>query len=467
VLSPIAAHAQQAEERAFEDAMRNAAPRAPISTDGDAEGRLGTQRMRRANSVASDILRRRMAQDRPSDLALLDEARDAEVIVVRGTYDRVQDVLRAIGVDHVVLPPRLIARLPLMSTQTVMLNCPGALSAPAIASVRRAVETGGFFVTTDWALSTVARAFPDTIRRTGRNTANDVVEVHIHDETEHPFLTHVAATDDRPRWWLEDASYPIGIVSPESVTLLISSERMKRRYGSDAIAVSFGHGEGTVLHTTSHFYLQQARLTSERERARGSRFAEEVGLGDEDVEALRQRGVDDVALGEVLAAYSVQQLLTNVIVEKRRRNVALLARFALRATRAATLYQSADTGSAHVAELREDFLLRPLDAQREGEMIRVRDLFGREGFIERSAVETREEAQPPRVENTARDRNRTAVRREPRERRARREVPRATPVARATMGCGASHTGGGTLPAALLFAALLFAARRRGSTPRF
>lgn len=391
VVCPCAVQAQHAEERAFmnelSDPMGLPQPAPRAMSDGDANGRLGSQRMRAANRVASGILRRRMAASRASELALLDDARDAEVIVIRGEHDRVQDVLRAIGIRHVVLPPYLLSRLPVMSTQTIMLNCPGELSARAQRTVRRAVETGAFLVTTDWALSTVARMFPRTIRPTGAQTADDVVSVHVHEEGEHAFLQHVAREGDRPRWWLEGASYPIRIVDPARVRVLIESDQMRRRYGSGPIAVTFDAGEGAVLHTTSHFFLQQARLVGTRERSRGSRFAEDVGLGQADVDALRAEGADDVAVGEVLAAYSIQQLLANVVVEKRRQNVRLLREFSLRATRAVALRESAEADAAEVARLEADFRLRPLGVS-EGAMIRVRDLFGREGFVERAAVQS-------------------------------------------------------------------------------
>lgn len=112
------------EKKAFKEALQSAMPTAG-ATDGNATGKLGTGRMRSANRVASQVLEKRMRKRRPNDLKLLRQAGAADVVVVLGSYDRVQDVLRAVKIKHVVVPPRLVHRIPLMSTQTLMINCPG------------------------------------------------------------------------------------------------------------------------------------------------------------------------------------------------------------------------------------------------------------------------------------------------------------------------------------------------------
>jgi len=396
-MAPALVGAQAAEEQYFLDEANRAMPararRGSSPSDGRAGGQLGTQEMRQANTVASQLVRRRMQSTRPRDLELLENAREAEVIVIRGSYDRVQDVLTALETDHVVLPPRLIAQLPLMSTQTVMVNCPGNMSRAGVEKLRRFVETGGFLVTTDWALRLATRAFPETIRRGGRNTGNDVVPVEVVDH-DHPFVDNVQATDDTLRWWLEGASYPIRVLDPRRVEVLLTSDVMGRRYGEAAIAVTFVEGEGRVLHTTSHFYLQQSRLASQRDRARGSAFARDLGLSDGDVDALRQEGLDDVRVGHVAGAFAMQQLISNVVITKRRENDLLLSHFQLRARGEGTLTAEADGTGEPQGEIKSGFLLRELEAR--DDMVRVRDLFGREGWVAESMIQR--PAPPPEPE---------------------------------------------------------------------
>jgi hypothetical protein len=378
--------AQAAEEAYFLDEAEQAAPSRSVATDGDADGRLGSPAMRRANRVASGLLRERMRAERPDDLALLSQAREAEVIVVAGEYDRVQDVLVAIETNHVVIPPNLIERLPLMSTQTVMLNCAGSISPAATAKLRRFVETGGFLVSTDWALLPIARAFPNTITRGGRDTTDDVVPIS-HTNHQHPFMHHVSSTGDTLRWWLEGSSYPVRVLNRRRVEVLLSSAVMRQRYGEAAIAVTFPHGDGRVLHTTSHFYLQQTHLETAREQASASTLARDLGIGASALAELRRRGLEDARLGEVAGAYAMQQLLTNVIVEKRRRNTGLLSAYRLVANQTATVRAGRTSSSPSLGEVRDGFLLRELE-RREGQ-VRVRDLFGREGWLPAVAVVTR------------------------------------------------------------------------------
>ena len=169
------------------------------------------------------------------------------------------------------------------------------------------------------------KAFPRTIAHGGTDTGNDVVQVHIHDGDE-PLLAHVKVSTNRPRWWLETSSYPIKVLDPQRVKVLMSSKEMKQRYGEGAIAVSFTAGEGKVLHMTSHFFLQQSKLVAAAEKKKGSSFARSAGLSDKSIADLKARGVDvdSTKVGELNSAYSMQAVSANLLVEKQQRNDALL-----------------------------------------------------------------------------------------------------------------------------------------------
>lgn len=419
---PALAGPPSAEQRAFEDSVRSlsAAPAPAAATrgmtmpsqqqvgpvlplkgksayassstvyefsDGNVDGSLGTSEMRKANRAAAEILQRRMQESRPDEYKLLREAAGADVVVVSGAYDRVQDVLRAVQIKHVVIPPSLLEKLPLLSTQTLMLNCPGDISAAAVQKVRSFVERGGYLVSTDWALRTTAQAFPGTIEHNGKTTPNDVVAVHVHDEKE-PLLTHVKVMREHPRWWLEGASYPIRIRDKQRVRVLMSSEEMTKKYGDGAVVVAFSWQQGKVLHMTSHFFLQQSKLVAEGEKQKGSAFAKGAGLSEREVEELRQKGVnvDEVKAGELNSAYSMQQVSTNLIVEKQGRNKELLEKhYRARATLDVPLASSSSMGaSKDAARVQRDFRLQVLE--KKGDKTRVRDLFGNEGWVPNNAV---------------------------------------------------------------------------------
>jgi len=359
-----------------------------VRPDGEFLEARGTRRMRQANRMAARILEHRMRRKRPDDLKLIREAAAADVIVVRGHYDHVEQVLQAVKVKHVVIPKRLLGRVPLMSLQTVMVNCPGRLGARAHENLRRFVRTGGYLVTTDWALSDLEHIAPGFISRGGRNTQNDVVSVTMHEGAD-PLLSHVMAGKTRPRWWLESGSYPIRVLDRKKVHVLISSAEMKKRYGHAPVVVSFRYEDGRVLHMTSHFYLQQAKLVGARERARGSSFAKAAGLDGKAVAALKKKGLDGVEAGAVSSAYSMQQVTANMLVAKARENARMLARFPFRAARAFELRADPEPGAKAVkrGKVNAGYLLRAVE--RRGERVRVRDLFGRQGWTERKNLAPR------------------------------------------------------------------------------
>ena len=366
------------EQAEFLQAVSKAKP-AGKPTDGTAKGQLGSKRMRKANEVASEIVHKRMAKKRPSDLKLLREAGAADIVVVRGGYDRVQDVLKALKVEHVVVPPRLVASIPLMSTQTLMINCPGRLSKAGIKKVQRFVKTGGFLVTTDWAIDLLPRAFPGHVKRGKRNTRDDVVKVQIHDD-DAPLLKNIKGMNENPRWWLEGSSYPIHVLNKQKVKVLIDSKEMRKKYGHAPIAISFPYDDGKVLHMTSHFYLQQAKLRSRKEKAKGSSFAESAGLDSKDVKELKAKGLDGVKAGELNSAYSMQQVTANVVVTKQRANKKLLKKYGRRSKKALPLNSQAGGKGRSTGKVGKDYRLRELD--RKGKKVKVRDLFGREGWVD-------------------------------------------------------------------------------------
>ncbi len=65
---------------------------------------LGEVRMQKANRAASTVVKERMAQERPADAAVLTQVESADIVVVSGSYDRVEDVLRTLEIKHTVVP---------------------------------------------------------------------------------------------------------------------------------------------------------------------------------------------------------------------------------------------------------------------------------------------------------------------------------------------------------------------------
>jgi hypothetical protein len=240
------------------------------------------------------------------------EFRGGEILITLGAYDRVQQVLDHLQLPYRTLPCQVLETVPLRADQVVIVNCPGQFSSGGVETIRRFVAAGGTLVTTDWALhTTVERAFPGTIEYNQRPTADDVVAVSwIHPDS--PMTRGVDVPGQTLRWWLEGSSYPIRVLD-RRVAVLVRSTEMGRKYGEDALVVTFDYGEGTVIHLTSHYYLQRSQ--GDKSAKAGDAAATEA-LGAKLREAA---GAEQLGAERLSAAYSSMRLLGNILYESRRK----------------------------------------------------------------------------------------------------------------------------------------------------
>jgi hypothetical protein len=180
----------------------------------------------------------------------------AAVIVVRGSYDHVEDVLQLAGLPHRAID---VGRTRLAPEQMLIVNCPGHVDAAGNDRIRAFVHASGSLVTTDWALEHVIEpAFPGVLRYNGRSTADEVVRIEIK-SSDDAFLRGLFHEGNDPLWWLEGSSYPIEILDKERVRVLLTSREIERKYGEAPVAVSFDYGAGDVLHMISHYCYLQTR----------------------------------------------------------------------------------------------------------------------------------------------------------------------------------------------------------------
>ncbi len=293
----------------------------PPTSAGQGEGE---DEMKEANRAASVLLLERMKRDRPKDYGCLRRIRRSDILVVSGSYDHVEWVLKEMGTPFDTVSPDALSRRDLAGIRAVLVNCPGMVGEGGVRKLGEFVKRGGFLFTTDWAaLHIIERAFPQTIRYTRKPTRDDVVGIEVL-RPEHLFLKHVLTGHDRHLWWLENQSYPVEILDRRRVEVLIESEEMKRKYGSSPIAVTFTAGQGRVVHIVSHFYLQRARLTTPRDKLLAEEFAGDLDFAPTSpaVKRLKSGGLSGVPAGKLRSAYSAQQLLANILIEATRDQVA-------------------------------------------------------------------------------------------------------------------------------------------------
>jgi hypothetical protein len=272
--------------------------------------------MKAAYRVADELLKDRMREDAPAALEEIEDLTAADVIVTRGQYDRIEQVFGEGGIPCTQVEPSQIDGAELRPDQVIFVNCPGEFSAVGLRKLHQFVEEGGFLFTTDWALKNVVeQAFPGFVEYNHRATADDVVRVEILDR-EDPFLASIMGPEDDPQWWLEGSSYPIRVLDPDKVRVLIRSAELEEKYGEAAVFVTFEYGAGRVYHMISHFYLQRTEARTQRHRGSSYDFLQEKGIAPAQYEKYAALGADETDLGSVESALSSKGMMSRVLYEK-------------------------------------------------------------------------------------------------------------------------------------------------------
>ncbi len=276
----------------------------------------------RAYRAAAQITREQLRREAPEKARVLDAVEKSDVVVVRGCYDRVEDVLGALQVEFTACEPSALDRLTLRPEQLLVINCPGQVSAHAITRIRAFVEAGGSLFTTDWALKHVIEpAFPGVLAFNERPTADDVVRIEVKDP-DNIYLQGVIDGQDDPLWWLEGSSYPIHVIDTERVEVLITSRELGQKYGEEPVAVWFRWGEGEVFHMISHYYLQRTELRTQRHQASAASYFSEKGVRMSKAMRAEYAGL---ALSDVESAKPSAAFMSNVVIDKKERALRLRA----------------------------------------------------------------------------------------------------------------------------------------------
>ncbi len=278
------------------------------------------KKMEQAYKASSKILEKRMSKERPMDLEILKKVSETSIIIVAGSYDKVEMVLDMIKVPYVFIQPDEFGQIELKPDQILIINCPGNIYDKNLAKIQTFVKQGGFLFTTDWALLNILeKIFPKYVKYNQRPTSDDCVAVQVVDKT-NKFLEGLFQTDEEPIWWLESSSYPIEILNKEKVKVLVTSREMEQKYGEAPIVITFDFGDGgTVLHMTSHYYLQRAELRTDRQKMSAKDYVKsEMAFSDAETEEI-EKDLEGLSLGEAESAYSTTQFISNVIVEQQKK----------------------------------------------------------------------------------------------------------------------------------------------------
>ncbi len=277
-------------------------------------------KMKKAYNASAKIMEKRMEKERPADFKVLRAVKESSIIIIKGIYDKVELVLDLIKVPYVLLYPDEFYDIDLRPDQILIINCPGSGLDQSLPKIREFANRGGFLFTTDWALLNILeKIFPSLVKYNQRPTADDCVAVEVVDKS-NKFLEGLFKADEKPIWWLESSSYPIQILDTSKVQVLVKSKEMREKYGEAPIVITFTYGDGgTVLHMTSHYYLQRSELRTTRHKKSAKEYiTEEMAFSDDDIVDM-EPDLDGITLGEAESAYSTTQFISNVIIEQQKK----------------------------------------------------------------------------------------------------------------------------------------------------
>jgi hypothetical protein len=183
-----------------------------------------------------------------------EQLRQAEVVIVRGSADHMEQVMTRANMKFVVVDPSELPQVELHGQQVLMVNCTGEMSAAARERVRRFVNAGGMLYTTDHAVHyLIERVFPGFIKYDGVSSSEGVFPMET--SGDQGLLQNIHA-GGHARWQLADGGMLFKVLAPEKVEVLMRSKQVGKQYGRPVLAVRFHVGDGQVVHVTGHFFTQ-------------------------------------------------------------------------------------------------------------------------------------------------------------------------------------------------------------------
>ena len=279
----------------------------------------GDIQMQKAYKAAAKMSSKIIEQTNPEGYKYLKDVKNSDIIITRDIYDHGEVIFELIGIPYSLINTNEIENIELRDDQIIFINCPGHLSERGLERVKSFVERGGMLVTTDWALKNVLeKIFPEKAKYNSHSTGDDVVRV-VFEKVNDTFLDGLLDPNDEPVWWLEGSSYPIKILDESTVTILVSSQEMKRKYGESPIVITFEFGQGKVYHMTSHFYLQRSETRTKRHQESGTNYATMKGMTNDSFTNDELDALGETNVAQMESAYTSARTLSNMIMEQKRR----------------------------------------------------------------------------------------------------------------------------------------------------
>lgn len=289
--------------------------------EGFGQGNLGmSEKMQNAYDISNEIVKERLAQEDKENIEILESIKSEDLVVVDGTYDHIHQVLSALKMPFTRVSQNQLMAMELKPSQTVFVNCASNFPPEAARKLASFVQAGGQLITTDWALQNVLEVgFPGYVAFNQAYTGDEVVRIEVLDR-EDPVIKGFLDEKSQPVWWLEGSSYPIKVLAPEKVTVLIRSKELKERYGEEAVIVRFNHGKGVVYHMISHFYLQRTETKDATQAGNSTEYFKDKNVSSEKLNKLENdERAKSLNYGEIQSANTSAEFIQRSVLEQKKR----------------------------------------------------------------------------------------------------------------------------------------------------
>ena len=227
----------------------------------------------RVNRNVAELVREMVGGRGGQRGAGLDDLEMGDLLVVAGTFDHIEKVLKSLRLPFKKVAPYDLAegKVDFNKHKVVFWNCGKPVGARAMRTIKRPlqkfVRRGGYLFTTDWAIGGVLRdVFPGYLQTKGRKLGlpERVVDIQpVQTSRRSPLLEGVFLPGAKGRWWLEDQSFDI-IIGPrakDTAEILIEAPELRDVWNINAaVAVTFTYGRGRVLHVMGHYFQQAGNV---------------------------------------------------------------------------------------------------------------------------------------------------------------------------------------------------------------
>jgi len=277
--------------------------------------------MEEAYRLSNSLLRERLSKEDSLNTEILKDLKQTDIIVVEGSFDYIHNVLSLLEIPFTKITREQLANVvELNPKQTVYVNCPTNFPLNAAQKLSDFVLEGGLLITTDWALKHVIEAgFPGTIKWNGLTSGDQVVSIEVVDKQDEVVKGFVDEDSDaKPQWWLESSSYPIQIIDPSKVDIIVRSDELKEMYREEAVIVKIKWGKGLVYHMISHFYLQKSVAKDKKHTMNAGAYAEWKGASEQtlnDAKAAKYAKYNDFQSAETSA-----EVITRAFLSQKKKN---------------------------------------------------------------------------------------------------------------------------------------------------